>query len=770
MRLGIAPQAPASGSPRGRPARHSDGIASKAAEGDMRQWFLGAAVALTGAAAVAGAQAATSPAPQTSSEATGLPEVVVTAQRREETAQHVGIALTVLSGQQLADRGISNVNQLQYQTPSLEVTPAFGGGQPNYRLRGVGFDDYASNNASPVGVYVDDVAFPFPIETQGLVFDVARVEVLRGPQGTLYGRNTTGGAINFITNRPTSTFSAGITGEYGNYNYGKVEGYVSGPVLQNLDFRLSGVTEQGGAFQHNRTTGEALGDADRYAFRSQLAAHADKLDVLIEAYVNRDKSDGQGLYLFEPETTATGVVPADGDPYHTGWGSASPLFTSVTGIAGGAKPFKDNTGDGGDIDIQYDLGFAKLTSITGYQNFARKEYNDWDASAADFAGVYFDTGANVLSQELRLASQAAGPLKWVVGAYYSKEDLHDAYIGDFAGNLGFVTVTRYRQTAETEAGFGQMEYQVTDRLKLIGGARIEHEDRKLIDYTTTTNPVIGIGVSNVDAPSAYTQGSGKLELDYQVDPSALLYVSVSRGVKSGGFSAYNTVDPSQLHPVKPEILWAYEGGFKSELFDHTVRLNGAAYYYDYTDQQVQSAIQTFAGPIGNIVNAPKSRIYGAELELQWSPLPALEIDQSVGYKRGEFVRYDGLDVVSGLAVNRNGQDEGFPKLSYNGSVAYHWDVADYRLTAATDYSYRDKLRPVLLGSAYDVHAYWLFNANLTLAPRSGPWSVGLWGHNIFNQRYDLTRNFFTADLAGKLISIAAPGAPATYGVRVSYKY
>ena len=736
----------------------------------MRHWFLGAAAALTGAVASVSAQAAASPTPQATAESTGLPEVVVTAQRREEGAQHVGIALTVLSGAQLESRGVTNVNLLQYQTPSLEVTPAFGSGQPNYRLRGVGFDDYASNNTSPVGVYVDDVAFPFPVATQGLVFDVARVEVLRGPQGTLYGRNTTGGAINFLTNRPTPDFSAGVDAEYGSYGYGRVEGYVSGPVLRNLDFRLSGVTEQGGVFQHNRDTGQALGNADRYAFRSQLEAHADKLDVRLEAYVNRDRSDGQGLYLFEPETTPTGVIPADSNPFHTGWGSASPLFAAVTGVTGDAKPFKDNTGDGGDIDITYDLGFAKLTSISGYQNFARKEYNDWDASSANFAGVYFDTGANVFSQELRLASQAAGPLKWVVGGYYSKEDLHDAYIGDFADNLGFVTVTRYRQTAQTEAGFGQVEYQFTDKLKLIGGARVEHEDRKLLDYTTTTNPVIGIGVSGVNAPSAYTQGSGKAELDYQADPATLFYASVSRGVKSGGFSAYNTVQVSQLHPVKPEVLWAYEGGFKSELVARTLRLNGAAYYYDYTDQQVQSAIQTFAGPIGNIVNAPKSRIFGAEIELQWTPLAALEIDQSVGYKRGQFIRYDGLDVVSGQPVNRNNQDEGFPKLSYNGAVSYRWDIADYRLTAATDYSYRDELRPVLLGSAYDVHAYWLANANLTLTPQQGRWSVGLWGHNIFDQRYDLTRNFFTTDRANKLISIAAPGAPATYGVRLGYRY
>ena len=162
--------------------------------------------------------------------AESLPEVVVTAERRPEQAQKVPVAISVLSGQDLATRGVTNVNQLQYQTPGLEAEPAFGSGQPEFRLRGVGFNDYASNNASPVTVYVDEVAKPFPIQTQGLLFDLDRVEVLRGPQGTLYGRNTTGGAINFLTARPTERVSAGVDADYGSFGSFRAEGHVSGPI------------------------------------------------------------------------------------------------------------------------------------------------------------------------------------------------------------------------------------------------------------------------------------------------------------------------------------------------------------------------------------------------------------------------------------------------------------------------------------------------------------------------------------------------------------
>src|SRR6202048_4429515 len=172
-------------------------------------------------------------------DAGSLEAVVVTAQRGEESAQNVGIALSVLSGQSLADKAITNVLDLQNAIPSLQVEPAFGGGQPQYRIRGVGFLDYTSNNASPIGVSLDDVAFALPIQTVGQLFDVNRIEVLRGPQGTLYGRNTTGGQINFLSNRPTAETHAGITVEYGSHNDVNAEGYVSGSIAEGLLGRLS---------------------------------------------------------------------------------------------------------------------------------------------------------------------------------------------------------------------------------------------------------------------------------------------------------------------------------------------------------------------------------------------------------------------------------------------------------------------------------------------------------------------------------------------------
>ena len=273
---------------------------------------------------------------------------------------------------------------------------------------------------------------------------------------------------------------------------------------------------------------------------------------------------------------------------------------------------------------------------------------------------------------------------------------------------------------------------------------------------------------------AYTRLSGKAEADYRLARGVLAYASASHGVKSGGFTAYNTTNVDQLAPFKPESLWAYEGGVKSQLLDNTLRLNGDGFYYDYRDQQQQGAVyDDFShGPIGKIVNVPKSHIWGVEGEAEWRPIAQLDLTQSVSLVRGEFDNYQGLDTTAseqaGAAVydNRNGQDLGFPKWSLNGSASWTQPVFDdYQLIAEADYSYRDKTMPVLLGPLYNVASYWLANATLTFQPVGGRWSLGLYGRNITGSRYDLTRNFF---LFG--IDIAAPGAPATFGGRVSYRY
>ena len=337
-----------------------------------------------------------------------VPEVVVTSQRREQSAQKVSIALTPVSPETLAEHGAIRAYDLQYIVPSLQVTPQFGSGQPAFTIRGVGFDDYASNNAPTVGEYIDGVAYPISAMTQGQIFDVQRVEVLRGPQGTLYGRNSTGGAINILSNKPTDVFSTGVDLEYGRYDTFRSDAFVSGPLTDQVSVRIAGAYNEGGAWQHDRVTGESLDSADNGAGRILVDYKANEdLKFELNLHGARDAGDGQGLYLITPLTTPSGVIPADTDHTATGFGT-SPQFAREIGISPDAKPFHDTGSWGTSLDTEWKLPFAQLSDLASYDGINRKEYDNFDASETPNADVYFDTRAGVYADELRLASYTAG--------------------------------------------------------------------------------------------------------------------------------------------------------------------------------------------------------------------------------------------------------------------------------------------------------------------------------------------------------------------------
>ncbi|MEM9965831.1 MAG: TonB-dependent receptor [Asticcacaulis sp.] len=702
-------------------------------------------------------------------------EIIVTAQRRAQSVKDTGLAINVLSGRDLVTRGIGNVTDLQHHTPALEITPAFGGGQPQFRLRGVGFEDYATNNTPTVGIYVDEVAFPVPAATQGVLFDIDRVEVLRGPQGTLYGRNTTGGAINFLTRRPTETEEAGFIAEYGSHERFRAEGYVSGPLTDTLKGRVSAVTEQGGAWQENRVTGEELGNARRYGVRGQLLwTPSDRFDGLLNLHYGRDHSDGSGGYLLTDFATAFGAgptIPADRDPKYTGWG-LSQNFANLVGVGVDTKPSRRNESAGLSATLNWAFDGVKLTSITAYDRLERKELNDWDASSYQESDTYWQSGVDVFSQEVRLASTKSEGLKWLGGLYYGRQGLNEVFLTDFSGSLGFITDTSYKQEVESLAAFGQVEYDLAPKLTLIVGLRYEHEDRDLKNFATAIGGAPTF--TNGSRSTSFDEASGKLGLEFRPAARTLLYAHVSRGVKSGGFTVYNSPSEAQIDAFEPEILVAYEAGFKAQLHP-TFYANGSVFYYDYQNQQVLTTIlhQTY-GAIGRIANAPKSKITGAELEGVWTPVPGLSITQTLAYKKGEYREFFDLDATSVQGnptigytadyIDRKGQSLGFPELSYNGAVSYVWNAAGFDWRAGVDYSYRDKLTS-WLGNDFDIDSYWLANADLSFRPQDSKFGFALYGRNIFDTEYDVTRNYFLPNAR-----VGWAGRPASWGVRIQYNY
>ncbi|MCI3178922.1 TonB-dependent receptor [Caulobacter sp. CCUG 60055] len=702
-------------------------------------------------------------------EATVLEDIVVTAQRRAQSSQSVGASLSVVGGDQLDEKAISIVNDLENAVPNMEVDSQFGGGQPQFRIRGIGAREYSSNNASTVGIYVDEVAHPYTVTTQGALLDVARMEVLRGPQGTLYGRNTTGGAVNIITNAPTEDFRAGLSAEYGSYDGAKLEGYVSGPLAKGLRGRFAAITEQGGAWQYNRDTGEKLGDLDKTALRGRLSWDAtDRITVDLTGEYVRDQSDGLGFRLLGPYNVLNGpVIPADTAWRITGW-RISPQMAAIAGVSTDAKPFRDNEGSNFNARVKADLGWADLTSISAYETFRRKEYNDWDGTKYYESDVLFYNKITVRSQELRLNSKGDQRLNWMVGAHVADEQNDGGFYTQFRGVAQIIN-TGYHQSVEAQGVFTHNTFRLTDRLTLIGGLRYEHERRTLTSAGTYRmgDPVPALRTYE----TGMSQISGKIGAEYKLADDVLLYANISRGVKSGGFTTYNATSAT---PFKPEAVIAYETGVKSEFFNRRLRFNGALFYYDYKNQQVQGLeYSRDTGRLGKITNVPKSHIYGGEIEMAWTPLRGLNITQNLGYKTGKYDEYNAIDGAATDKANppegpwtvivtndRSGERLAFPRMNYGGAVSYEWGQLGYVWRAETNYNYRDELYST--SSSSIIPAYWLWNANLSMGPESGRWSVGLWGRNIFNQYYEETRNGFN----GSARPTTSPHVGRTVGVRL----
>lgn len=334
---------------------------------------------------------------------TMLEEVVVTAQKRAQNLNDIGIAVSAFTGEQMRELGITNAMDLAKYTPGLQLTETGVTGVPVYTIRGVGFDDYNANSSSTVGIYVDEVSLPYPTMTRGPLFDVERIEVLKGPQGTLYGRNTTGGTINFINNKPSAEFEAGVMLEYGRYDSLNTDGFINGALGDSLDGRLAFAKNYSGdGWQNSTSSNETLGEVDSNALRGMLNwSTTDSLNLLFDLHWYQDKSDNPapqyfayvplvpalaGLYPAPPEN----LQPDLNDPRSADW---SREFT----------PKRDNHAIGGSIRADWNLEGMVLTSISAYEQFNRDESNDWDGTAVENLDVFMDTRITAWSQETRLS-------------------------------------------------------------------------------------------------------------------------------------------------------------------------------------------------------------------------------------------------------------------------------------------------------------------------------------------------------------------------------
>ncbi len=686
-----------------------------------------------------------------------LEEIVVTAQKRSQNLQDVPVAVNAFTGTTLAEAGAVQAVDLAALTPNLTSKNAVGNTAPVFALRGISLNDFATNGTQPVGVYLDEV---YLVNNSQLAFqmtDLERVEVLKGPQGTLYGRNTTAGAVNFITNKPTRDFSAAVSLTAGEWELLGTDAHVNGAVGENVAGRFSvSVERQMKGFFVNDLTGDNWGQSRRYNWRGQLLWDWGASHLLVNYHGGIDKSDdwyykyiadASGLPL--GATLAALAAQANPDIYH-GQHALTP------------QPYIDNAGHGLTVTADHDYGFASVKSITGIENLDYARTEDYGSVPVPNGWNYYPGHLLQYSQELRLTSNGKQHWNWIVGLFAGHDRLRESDIYNELQNPifeGYVFNEKYTQSTTSLAVFAHNEIKLTERLRLTAGLRYSDERKHYVGGTLVvqSDPALAFDSCpcTVDTSLHYREPTGKLGLDYRVG-DLMLYWSYSRGYKSGGVTGFYVTDPAAKAPYNPEFINAYEAGFKSTWAGNRLRLNGAVFYYDYLDLQAFGVI----GGEFRIFNVAKSRVQGGELEASWLPIDGLKIDAGLGLLNTRVQE----SAVEGVNVgNRLGNA---PNYEFDAGVSYRWKLgADIAATVGVDTNWRGGTYYYVQNNPLQFEpAYLLWNPRFMLSGAGDIWSLSLWAKNAGDRHY--FREIFND--GGSIIGF--PAAPRQIGLTYAYHW
>lgn len=728
---------------------------------------------------------------QESSDDTGavLQEIVVTAQKRTQSAQDVGITMSVVTADLLAKRNIREVTELTAAIPNVQIN--YGVGQNSFNIRGIGVNVFAGNFDPPVAVHIDEVYLSKSIMTPLLIFDVDRVEALKGPQGTLFGRNTTGGALNFYSKRPTNHMEVGGTVGFDNYETLRTEGYVSGPLTDSLSARVSGfVTHQGQGYFYNTTLRTDEGKDRKWAVRAQLNWKDSATDVLLSMTYGKDNSQ---LAPYDvPGALAPGTTNLC-QPYLDG--SLTGASNCVRGTDGGA-PGDDNpytaTGNifhqingkqfGTTLRVERDLGFTKLVSISSFQQYNRYIQEDSDSSPVDAldSREYFDI--KQYSQEVRFVPSKPGRWNYVLGAYYE----HDVIDGDSLLRLGNGTGldTAYDQKVDAFALFFHNEFAVTDSLSLIAGIRYNNERIRMVGNTwfatdiglrirepsdmtllalLSSSSVAPGGGKRHDKNVSYKAGvEWKPELNSDFVDKAMLYANISSGFRSGAFNVLFAAQQAEFTSLSPEKLRAYEAGFKTTLAGRTLQLNGAYFHYDFKNGFIN--VDSPSAPIPVTTNAAAVKADGVELELQWLPVNGLTLSLNGGWLRSKIdsnITAGGLSLQGKNTVNS-------PKWTIAPEAFYTTELSDtLKLNAGVNANYRTTQYLQANNSVNSrVPGYWNVGAQVGIAAINDRWSLNAWVKNLTKSQYKT----YIIDLPGLGIVLNSYNPPRVFGGTFTFKY
>lgn len=770
---------------------------------------------------LAGGAALSAAWPQSLRADEALEEITVTAQRVSERLQDVPVAVTAILADELDERGVRQAGDITSSVPNLLLNSPYGPeAQPTFTLRGVTTQDFSENQSSPVAMYVDEVYKSVGAVQALQIYDLDRVEVLRGPQGTLYGKNATGGAISFYSRNPSLTAYDGyVTAGVGNYSDYSVRGAVGGPIVENgLGWRVALLYEKRDGWVHSIVPGvEPLNGVDALAGRFTLMAKpSDELTATLKLSFSRSGGTPYGAHALNNDPNVTGFSG------NIGW------------FDNGAKyaVHKDIRNDSASLKIDWQVSaHATLTSVTGF------DYGRWYEKSDDGGlpitvrlddpNTYFSS-VNAFSQEIRLVSHDTGAFGWLAGLYYGRESTHPTvqfhfFDGNFPGAFvpgvpptapnvpvplwGFDEYNSFDQLKDSRAVFLNTTFIVAPTITLRAGVRYT-KDKVTISHfyalegglanpgpvgfapdggITWWTQTIGAqpATRNYFQPGLAPQGqgrvpefgkdtnnvSGKIGADWKASEELLTYASISQGYRGVAFNGQAFNDPTELTFAGPEKLTSYEIGLKTGFWNRRGVFNAAVFHYDYKNQQFLDAF-TLPGGLGTgfrTVNAPKSRVDGAEFEFRAKATNDLEILSSVGLLHSKYVEL----VLHGVdrAGNRLIQAPNF-----NGSLGVDWRFAhvaagDLRLFVDGNYygkQYFDAFNTERIAQ----DAYGVANARVSFesSGRHG-FTVAAWVKNLTNRQYlAYGLNQKDPDTGALGFDYGLVGEPRTYGAEATLRF
>ncbi len=727
-----------------------------------------------------------------------LEEVIVTAQKRAESSQDIGAAITALGSDQLEKTDFNNVADLQSMAPSLQIGESFGFAQ--IMVRGIGTDNPFAGGDPSVAMHIDGVVTGQSSAQFGSLFDVERVEVLRGPQGTLYGRNATGGSINVITYKPTEELDGYGRLTVGNYETLKFEGAIGGPLTESLSGRIAVRGVSRGGYGENIANGDDIDDADQQSYRAQLRWDiTDNMNLRLAAEGHRE-DDTNYMPKFRAPSYNPALLPELEPQPPNGVRASDPRDLN-------ANVDLQNERDQASYSIEYNWYLSdsvSLTSLTNFQTFEKIPQADFDTTDVDFYIWSESIDSEQFSEELRLNFEG-DTLRGLVGLYYYTEDIASdnrldlalvpQFVADSVPGLqgcGFddknsnniigvpndTLCFNFRGTSETEAYalFANVTWDMTDDLSLVLGGRYSYEERSGdTDYWTAPGAPVLTYADSKD----FNNFSPSVRLEWRASEDVLVYGGYSQGFKSGIFLT------GQRSPVlEPETIDAYEIGLKGMFFDRQLQFNTAAFYYDYTDLQQGRSVP--AGTSGFTLvyeNAAAAEVTGAEMELAWLLSDSIRIDASATYLDatfGDYVSTDpfrtvyqqlglippGVDLSEQLAGNQMVQAP-----EWAGSIGITADFGvpgtDWQGSGSIAAAYKDRVYFTQFNhEALSQEAVTTVNANVLLSSANGQWTANLWAKNLTDE--EVYMGTFIINSSRINAGFLAP--PRTYGVTVGYNF